>query len=543
MEKLLRAIVSIIILVSLENCIYAKADSSFVSRLCQKINSDEGYLERLCWRIFYDSTNEAYNFWEALGTDQAREDFLNRLRRSDEVELRIKAFELYYQPVFRYNYPELFEKQTLVKEFLPGLQCPNKLSAEDCLNISILASSVEKKDVYFDTIQRLSFSLAKLDSELHVDEADKEAFTRRSFEFPLFRSDLGQACLKNLRNRASDEIVQWETQRIIACAVILVGKLKTISSDEEYPAIRSILAKDLSRIRDILVCLRCYGPRAKDAYPALVKLFQANNQCRSRWEKSIAPAPLMDVDPDWLPELPVTMAAVNPSDTIAIASLLPEWFNESHFSAITRFEADDFQLFDDEVLAIAANKSFREKSALLYQSGKMPLSSWLYTNANAPLNTEEYNKIIQEVNRALASGVSIAEIESKNAKPCLSMFFQFQKERQKLSASHLESWLEPIWNTKKDIDFDKLDFLFAFLFSSKSESELSEYLMEHIGCRNANTILSYITQTEENSEHPLRRSLVVEKMKSNSIALLLSKKTKARFLMVIESLSPQEFRL
>ena len=68
------------------------------------------------------SASELYDFWESFDSDSDREMYLNSWADSETFCQKAVLIKLFYHPVFRYNYPELFKQRQCIIQIIDELK-------------------------------------------------------------------------------------------------------------------------------------------------------------------------------------------------------------------------------------------------------------------------------------------------------------------------------------------------------------------------------------------------------------------------------------
>ncbi len=486
----------------------------------------------LCKETFYSSSgqmsaSELYVFWESFDSDSDREKYLNSWAKSETFCQKAVLIKLFYHPVFRCNYPELFKQRQCIIQIINELKRKAQFDITDFYILNQLCHL--EPDVLKPELLNL---VRKIDNIPTVWEYKKSQFEveflfEHSVLTDLYFSEffgcdwiersclpswLGELhCISALGADVSDDVIAREIRKLeelfsnLKKNYDLWTAARANELGQENEAVWNEFCYVYDGISQILRSLRYCGKRSSQALPILYSMLDFD------YQKSVEKphlAALLDNS-----ELGLTIISINPDDSKAIARAFP-FCLEDNYKQLTEsdFPLDNFPdslPFSDYRGELLNNRLFCHVLERLRKDNKISCSDYLEFFSYSRITSEMYAKIIQQVK-------NLYKKEPQSVSPfAIGDFLMSQRQKPEVK-SDLIAILEYYW----DNNISTPDNVIKSMEIPSSENEYPDLIMADLCIR---TCL-FVFTPEETVDY------IVSRLDKKNAALLLS-----RFAMQIQS--------
>ena len=473
------------------------------------------------------SSSELYDFWESFDSDSDREQYLNSWAKSETFCQKAVLVKLFYHPVFRYNYPELFKQRQCIIQIINELKRKAQFDITDfyILNqLCHLEPDVLKPELLnlvrkignsptFWEYKKSQFELEFLfEHSVLTDQYFSEFFGYDWIESACLPSWLGELhCISALGSDVSDEVIAKEIRKLeelfsnLKKNYDLWTAARANELGQENEAVWNEFCYVYDGISQILRSLRYCGKRSSQALPILYSMLDFDYQ--KSVEKPYRET-LLDNS-----ELGLTIISINPDDSKAIARAFP-FCLEDNYKQLTEsdFPLDNFPdslPFSDYRGELLNNRLFCHVLERLRKDNKISCSDYLEFFSYSRITSEMYAKIIQQVK-------NLYKKEPQSVSPfAIGDFLMSQRQKPEVK-SDLIAILEYYW----DNNISTPDNVIKSMEIPSSENEYPDLIMADLCIR---TCL-FVFTPEETVDY------IVSRLDKKNAALLLS-----RFAMQIQS--------
>ncbi|MBR5161029.1 MAG: hypothetical protein IKW80_05330 [Thermoguttaceae bacterium] len=486
----------------------------------------------LCKETFYSSSgqmsaSELYDFWESFDSDSDREKYLNSWAKSETFCQKAVLIKLFYYPVFRYNYPELFKQRQCIIQIINELKRKAQFDITDFYILNQLCHlepdvlkpellSLTRKIGNIPTVweyKKSQFELKLLfEHSVLTDQYFSEFFGYDWIESPCLPSWLGELhCISALGSDVSDDVIAREIRKLEE----LYSNLKknydlwTAARANELGQENEAVWNEYCHVYDgislILSSLRYCGKRSSQALPILYSMLDFD------YQKSVEKPPretLLDKS-----DLGLTIISINPDDPKAIVRAFP-FCLEDNYRQLTEsdFPLDNFPdclPVSDYRGELLNNKLFCRVLERLRKDNKISFSEYLEYFCYSRITSEQYAEIIQQVK-------AILKKEPQSISPfAIGDFLMSQRQKTEVKSDLIEI-LEYYW----DNNISTPDNVIKTMEIPSSENEYPDLIMVDLCIR---TCL-FVFTPEQTVDY------IVSRLDKKNAALLLS-----RFAMQIQS--------
>ena len=486
----------------------------------------------LCKETFYSSSgqmsaSELYDFWESFDSDSDREKYLNSWATSETFCQKAVLIKLFYHPVFRYNYPELFKQRQCIIQIINELKRKAQFDITDFYILNQLCHlepdvlkpellSLTRKIGNIPTVweyKKSQFELKLLfEHSVLTDQYFSEFFGYDWIESPCLPSWLGELhCISALGSDVSDDVIAREIRKLEE----LYSNLKknydlwTAARANELGQENEAVWNEYCHVYDgislILSSLRYCGKRSSQALPILYSMLDFD------YQKSVEKPPretLLDKS-----DLGLTIISINPDDPKAIVRAFP-FCLEDNYRQLTEsdFPLDNFPdclPVSDYRGELLNNKLFCRVLERLRKDNKISFSEYLEYFCYSRITSEQYAEIIQQVK-------AILKKEPQSISPfAIGDFLMSQRQKTEVKSDLIEI-LEYYW----DNNISTPDNVIKTMEIPSSENEYPDLIMVDLCIR---TCL-FVFTPEQTVDY------IVSRLDKKNAALLLS-----RFAMQIQS--------
>ncbi|MBR6437039.1 MAG: hypothetical protein IKS45_11070 [Thermoguttaceae bacterium] len=486
----------------------------------------------LCKETFYSSSgqmsaSELYDFWESFDSDSDREKYLNSWAKSETFCQKAVLIKLFYYPVFRYNYPELFKQRQCIIQIINELKRKAQFDITDFYILNQLCHlepdvlkpellSLTRKIGNIPTVweyKKSQFELKLLfEHSVLTDQYFSEFFGYDWIESPCLPSWLGELhCISALGSDVSDDVIAREIRKLEE----LYSNLKknydlwTAARANELGQENEAVWNEYCHVYDgislILSYLRYSGKRSSQALPILYSMLDFD------YQKSVEKPPretLLDKS-----DLGLTIISINPDDPKAIVRAFP-FCLEDNYRQLTEsdFPLDNFPdclPVSDYRGELLNNKLFCRVLERLRKDNKISFSEYLEYFCYSRITSEQYAEIIQQVK-------AILKKEPQSISPfAIGDFLMSQRQKTEVKSDLIEI-LEYYW----DNNISTPDNVIKTMEIPSSENEYPDLIMVDLCIR---TCL-FVFTPEQTVDY------IVSRLDKKNAALLLS-----RFAMQIQS--------
>ena len=486
----------------------------------------------LCKETFYSSSgqmsaSELYDFWESFDSDSDREKYLNSWAKSETFCQKAVLIKLFYHPVFRYNYPELFKQRQCIIQIINELKRKAQYDITDFYILNQLCHlepdvlkpellNLVRKIENIPTVweyKKSQFEVEFLfEHSVLTDLYFSEFFGCDWIEISCLPSWLGELhCISALGADVSDDVIVREIRKLeelfsnLKKNYDLWTAARANELGQENESVWNEFCYVYDGISQILRSLRYCGKRSSQALPILYSMLDFD------YQKSVEKphlAALLDNS-----ELGLTIISINPDDPKAIVRAFP-FCLEDNYKQLTEsdFPLDNFPdclLFSDYRGELLNNRLFCHVLERLQKDNKISCSDYLVNFSYSRITSEMYAKIIQQV-----------KYFYKKDPPSISPFaigdFLMSQRQKPEVKSDLIAILEYYW----DNNISTPDNVIKTMEIPSSENEYPDLIMADLCIR---TCL-FVFTPEETVDY------IVSRLDKKNAALLLS-----RFAMQIQS--------
>ncbi|MBR5711253.1 MAG: hypothetical protein IKX40_10890 [Thermoguttaceae bacterium] len=476
----------------------------------------------LCKETFYSSSgqmsaSELYDFGESFDSDSDREKYLNFWAKSETFCQKAVLIKLFYHPVFRYNYPELFKQRQCIIQIINELKRKTQFDITDFYILNQLCHlepdvlkpellSLARKIGNIPTVWEYKKSQFELEflfkHSVLTDQYFSEFFGYDWIESDCLPSWLGELhCISALGSDVSDEVIVREIRKLeelfsnLKKNYALWTAARANELGQENEAVWNEYCYVYDGISQILRSLRYCGKRSSQALPILYNILD--------YQKSTEKHHICSLLDKY--EIAMTIISINPDDQIAIAWIFP-FCLESNYKQLTE---SDFQLYDflcclpfsDYRGELLNNKLFCRKLEQLRRDNKISFSDYVRFFSYSCITSEQYTIISCQI-------IKFYKNDLRGISPFVITDF-FISQRQRLNVkSDLMKILEYYWDhnismpdnviiTKEIIssveeypDLVLIDLCIQSCLSFFTPEEVVNYLINHLDKKNAELLLS-----------------------------------------------------
>ena len=466
------------------------------------------------------SASELYDFWESFDSDSDREKYLNSWATSETFCQKAVSIKLFYHPVFRYNYPELFKQRQCIIQIINELKRKAQFDITDFYILNQLCHlepdvlkpellSLVRKIGNSPTVWENKKSQFELEflfkHSVLTDQYFSEFFGYDWIESDCLPSWLGELhCISALGADVSDDVIVREIRKLEE----LFSNLK-----KNYDLWTAARANELGQenetvwneycyvydgISQILRSLRYCGKRSSQALPVLYSMLDFDYQ--KSVEKPTRET-LLDKS-----DLGLTIISINPDDPKAIVRVFP-FCLEDNYKQLTEldFPLDDFSYclrFLDYSGELLNNKLFCRVLERLRKDNIISFSDYLEFFCYSCITSEQYTEFIQQIK-------DILKKEPQSISPFAIGDFLISQRQKPEVKSDLIAILEYYWDNK----ISTPDNVIKTMEIPSSENEYPDLIMADLCIR---TCL-FIFTPEETVDY------IVSRLDKKNAALLLSR--------------------
>ena len=473
------------------------------------------------------SASELYDFWESFDSDSDREKYLNSWAKSETFCHKAVLIKLFYHPVFRCNYPELFKQRQCIVQIINELTRKAQFDITDfyILNqLCHLEPDVLKPEL-LNLVRKIEniptvweYKKSQFEVDFLFEHSDlTELYFSEFFGCDWIESDclpswLGELhCISALGADVSDDVIAREIRKLeelfsnLKKNYDLWTAARANELGQENEAVWNEFCYVYDGISQILRSLRYCGKRSSQALPILYSMLDFD------YQKSVEKPHLAALLDKF--ELALTIISINPDDPKAIVSAFP-FCLEDNYKQLTEsdFPLDNFPdclPFPDYRGELLNNKLFCHVLERLRKDNKISCSDYLEFFSYSRITSEQYAKIIQQVKY-------LYKKDPQSVSPfAIGDFLMSQRQKWEVK-SDLIAILEYYW----DNNISTPDNVIKTMEIPSSENEYPDLIMADLCVR---TCL-FVFTPEETVDY------IVSRLDKKNAALLLS-----RFAMQIQS--------
>ena len=473
------------------------------------------------------SASELYDFWESFDSDSDREKYLNSWAKSETFCHKAVLIKLFYHPVFRCNYPELFKQRQCIVQIINELTRKAQFDITDfyILNqLCHLEPDVLKPEL-LNLVRKIEniptvweYKKSQFEVDFLFEHSDlTELYFSEFFGCDWIESDclpswLGELhCISALGADVSDDVIAREIRKLEELFSTLKKNYDLWTAaranelGQENEAVWNEFCYVYDGISQILRSLRYCGKRSSQALPILYSMLDFD------YQKSVEKPHLAALLDKF--ELALTIISINPDDSKAIVSAFP-FCLEDNYKQLTEsdFPLDNFPdclPFPDYRGELLNNKLFCHVLERLRKDNKISCSDYLEFFSYSRITSEQYAKIIQQVKY-------LYKKDPQSVSPfAIGDFLMSQRQKWEVK-SDLIAILEYYW----DNNISTPDNVIKTMEIPSSENEYPDLIMADLCVR---TCL-FVFTPEETVDY------IVSRLDKKNAALLLS-----RFAMQIQS--------
>ena len=473
------------------------------------------------------SASELYDFWESFDSDSDREKYLNSWAKSETFCHKAVLIKLFYHPVFRCNYPELFKQRQCIVQIINELTRKAQFDITDfyILNqLCHLEPDVLKPEL-LNLVRKIEniptvweYKKSQFEVDFLFEHSDlTELYFSEFFGCDWIESDclpswLGELhCISALGADVSDDVIAREIRKLEELFSTLKKNYDLWTAaranelGQENEAVWNEFCYVYDGISQILRSLRYCGKRSSQALPILYSMLDFD------YQKSVEKPHLAALLDKF--ELALTIISINPDDSKAIVSAFP-FCLEDNYKQLTEsdFPLDNFPdclPFPDYRGELLNNKLFCHVLERLRKDNKISCSDYLEFFSYSRITSEQYAKIIQQVK-------NLYKKDPQSVSPfAIGDFLMSQRQKWEVK-SDLIAILEYYW----DNNISTPDNVIKTMEIPSSENEYPDLIMADLCVR---TCL-FVFTPEETVDY------IVSRLDKKNAALLLS-----RFAMQIQS--------
>ena len=473
------------------------------------------------------SASELYDFWESFDSDSDREKYLNSWAKSETFCHKAVLIKLFYHPVFRCNYPELFKQRQCIVQIINELTRKAQFDITDfyILNqLCHLEPDVLKPEL-LNLVRKIEniptvweYKKSQFEVDFLFEHSDlTELYFSEFFGCDWIESDclpswLGELhCISALGADVSDDVIAREIRKLEELFSTLKKNYDLWTAaranelGQENEAVWNEFCYVYDGISQILRSLRYCGKRSSQALPILYSMLDFD------YQKSVEKPHLAALLDKF--ELALTIISINPDDPKAIVSAFP-FCLEDNYKQLTEsdFPLDNFPdclPFPDYRGELLNNKLFCHVLERLRKDNKISCSDYLEFFSYSRITSEQYAKIIQQVKY-------LYKKDPQSVSPfAIGDFLMSQRQKWEVK-SDLIAILEYYW----DNNISTPDNVIKTMEIPSSENEYPDLIMADLCVR---TCL-FVFTPEETVDY------IVSRLDKKNAALLLS-----RFAMQIQS--------
>ena len=473
------------------------------------------------------SASELYDFWESFDSDSDREKYLNSWAKSETFCHKAVLIKLFYHPVFRCNYPELFKQRQCIVQIINELTRKAQFDITDFYILNQLCHlepdvlkpellNLVRKIENIPTVWEYKKSQFEVDFLFeHSDLTElyfSEFFSCDWIESDCLPSWLGELhCISALGADVSDDVIAREIRKLEELFSTLKKNYDLWTAaranelGQENEAVWNEFCYVYDGISQILRSLRYCGKRSSQALPILYSMLDFD------YQKSVEKPHLAALLDKF--ELALTIISINPDDSKAIVSAFP-FCLEDNYKQLTEsdFPLDNFPdclPFPDYRGELLNNKLFCHVLERLRKDNKISCSDYLEFFSYSRITSEQYAKIIQQIK-------NLYKKDPQSVSPfAIGDFLMSQRQKWEVK-SDLIAILEYYW----DNNISTPDNVIKTMEIPSSENEYPDLIMADLCVR---TCL-FVFTPEETVDY------IVSRLDKKNAALLLS-----RFAMQIQS--------
>ena len=466
------------------------------------------------------SASELYDFWESFDSDSDREMYLNSWADSETFCQKAVLIKLFYHPVFRYNYPELFKQRQCIIQIINELKRKAQFDITDFYILNQLCHlepdvlkpellSLARKIGNSPTVWENKKSQFELEflfkHSVLTDHYFSEFFGYDWIESPYLPSWLGELhCISALGSDVSDDVIVREIRKLeelfsnLKKNYDLWTAARANELEQENEAVWNEFCHVYDGISQILRSLRYCGKRSSQALPVLYSMLNFDYQ--KSVEKPYRET-LLDKS-----ELGLTIISINPDDSKAVVRVFP-FCLEDNYKQLTEsdFPLDNFPdclLFSDYRGELLNNRLFCRVLERLRKDNKISFSDYLEFFCYSRITSEQYTEFIQQVK-------DILKKEPQSISPFVVGDFLMSQRQKPEVKSDLTAILEYYW----DNNISTPDNVIKTMEIPVSENEYPDLVMADLCIR----ICLSIFTPEETVDY------IVSRLDKKNAALLLSR--------------------